>query len=266
LAQAQLLEQAQQPMCGESVPHSMVRSWGMQGLPPQTVTSPSSSEAATAGTHGEAIVRAHTSGNVNSVGNIQHGMEILASQVSAHCLEAPNPHVVPVPLRWLPLDCVTVGSLGHGAGTCNKPCFFINSRAGCQYGKACLFCHGAHPRQKSARPTKQVRDECMVQAQQLVLALRTSSQDVSEQTVDWKERFRGSSPRTRKYMKKVFDEAAEAFDGQQNRQPQPPFSPVKGLASIPVKVPHVVSPSAQPERVQAKALQAPWVVHEIIRV
>jgi len=58
----------------------------------------------------------------------------------------------------LPDGVPTIGTLGHATGNC-KPCFFMHTRIGCQYGASCLFCHGGHPKRKQERPQKFQRAE-----------------------------------------------------------------------------------------------------------
>ncbi|CAE8631290.1 unnamed protein product [Polarella glacialis] len=54
---------------------------------------------------------------------------------------------------------VTVGAKYHAQGNC-KPCFYAYSKAGCGFGRSCVFCHLDHARRKKERPPKIVRQEC----------------------------------------------------------------------------------------------------------
>lgn len=57
----------------------------------------------------------------------------------------------------LPPGIPTLGTVGHANGDC-KPCFYIHTKVGCQYGAACMFCHGGHPKRKQERPQKFQRE------------------------------------------------------------------------------------------------------------
>uniref|UniRef100_A0A7S1RA03 C3H1-type domain-containing protein n=1 Tax=Alexandrium catenella TaxID=2925 RepID=A0A7S1RA03_ALECA len=51
----------------------------------------------------------------------------------------------------------SVGSILHGSGKC-RPCYYaFRSKAGCRFGFACMYCHGAHPKEKKPRPSKHLR-------------------------------------------------------------------------------------------------------------
>mmetsp|Transcript_74487 Transcript_74487/g.205529 ORF Transcript_74487/g.205529 Transcript_74487/m.205529 type:complete len:304 (-) Transcript_74487:185-1096(-) len=52
----------------------------------------------------------------------------------------------------------SVGSELHSAGEC-RPCFFVVSKKGCQFGSSCAFCHKEHPKKRKQRPPKHVRME-----------------------------------------------------------------------------------------------------------
>mmetsp|Transcript_34950 Transcript_34950/g.81788 ORF Transcript_34950/g.81788 Transcript_34950/m.81788 type:complete len:364 (-) Transcript_34950:38-1129(-) len=49
----------------------------------------------------------------------------------------------------------SVGSAGHGAGTCKRCCFFPKGR--CMNGEACEFCHFAHGKRKNKSKAKKKR-------------------------------------------------------------------------------------------------------------
>ncbi|CAE8713784.1 unnamed protein product [Polarella glacialis] len=59
----------------------------------------------------------------------------------------------------LPQGMPTVGSRLHAQGSC-KPCFYVFSKAGCGFGRSCIFCHLDHAKRKKERPPKIVREEC----------------------------------------------------------------------------------------------------------
>jgi len=48
----------------------------------------------------------------------------------------------------------SIGSAGHGAGTCKRCNFFVKGR--CQNGKSCVFCHFPHDKPKMKRDRAQV--------------------------------------------------------------------------------------------------------------
>lgn len=78
----------------------------------------------------------------------------------------------------LPNNIPSAGSLGHSKGIC-RPCFYILSKTGCQFGKSCLFCHEVHPKRKKDRPPKLVREDCKMIAKR-VFRLSAGLRDVAE--------------------------------------------------------------------------------------
>jgi len=71
-------------------------------------------------------------------------------------LQRPRPPPAP---PELPPGVLSLGSQLHGTGEC-RPCFYRHSKKGCQFGAACVFCHGDHAKKRKARPPKHVRSEC----------------------------------------------------------------------------------------------------------
>ena len=62
--------------------------------------------------------------------------------------EPEYPVVLPAYVDFAGL-CVSLGSAGHGMGTC-KPCAFFHTK-GCSSGKSCTFCHLCPPGEKKRR-------------------------------------------------------------------------------------------------------------------
>merc|ERR1712137_100099 len=42
-------------------------------------------------------------------------------------------------------DLPSAGSVAHSVGTC-QPCHYVHTKAGCEKGKRCGFCHFKHPK------------------------------------------------------------------------------------------------------------------------
>jgi len=59
----------------------------------------------------------------------------------------------------LPPGALSLGSVDHGIGTC-QPCFYVNTKIGCQYGSSCKYCHSEHPAKNQEVPSRQKRRTC----------------------------------------------------------------------------------------------------------
>lgn len=59
----------------------------------------------------------------------------------------------------LPPGSLSLGSVDHGIGTC-QPCFYVNTKIGCQYGSPCKYCHSEHPAKNQEVPSRQKRRTC----------------------------------------------------------------------------------------------------------
>lgn len=75
----------------------------------------------------------------------------------------PGRAAAPTTLGWegSTSNLPSLGSTAHAVGTC-KPCHYANSRAGCEKGASCGFCHYQHPKRRRSQPTKvdRGRGEC----------------------------------------------------------------------------------------------------------
>ncbi|CAJ1412795.1 unnamed protein product, partial [Effrenium voratum] len=106
-------------------------------------------------------------------------------------------------VKDLPLDVPTVGSLGHSNGNC-KPCFYMFSKTGCNFGRSCRYCHLDHVKRKKDRPPKLVRQECKEIANQVFQSASEPAESGElEGTLRSRSELSRAGPATTKYAASV---------------------------------------------------------------
>lgn len=79
---------------------------------------------------------------------------------------------------------MSIGSIGHGNGTCKFPCAFVQREKGCVHGSSCDFCHFIHDQKSRSRPCKGQRIRYRRQLERLMGELEKSPEEFDANQLD----------------------------------------------------------------------------------